>query len=165
MENLLKYLITMSELIEQFIPNREQIERLQEEISKLPQVQSMVTEHFFSDGMYCRRVFRKAGTLIVGKVHKKDHFFVCTKGEIIAWTEKGMKKLVAGDIIECKLGTKRVTLATMDSIGMTVHRTDKTDLNEIEKELIEPDETALFDSSNKLKDWALILQKNLLEGN
>ena len=40
----------MSELIEQFIPNREQIERLQEEISKLPQVQSMVTEHFFSDG-------------------------------------------------------------------------------------------------------------------
>ena len=76
-----------------------------------------------------------------------------------------MKKLVAGDIIECKLGTKRVTLATMDSIGMTVHRTDKTDLDEIEKELIEPDETALFDSSNKLKDWALILQKNLLEGN
>jgi quercetin dioxygenase-like cupin family protein len=157
----------MSEIIEQLatkIPNAEQIGRLQEEISKMPQADSMVTEHFFSDGMYCRRVFRKAGTLIVGKVHLKDHFFICTKGEIIAWTENGMKKLSAGDIIECKRGTKRVTLATVDSIGTTVHRTDKTNLDEIEAELIEPDDKALFDSSNKLKDWALELQQNLLKG-
>lgn len=157
----------MSEIIEQLatnIPDAEQIGRLQEEISKMPQADGLVTEHFFSDGMYSRKVFRKAGTLIVGKVHKKDHFFICTKGEIIAWTEKGMKKLTAGDIIECKRGTKRVTLATMDSIGTTVHRTDKTNLDEIEAELIEPDDKALFDSGNKLKDWALELQQNLLKG-
>ena len=146
------------------VPTRQQIDRLQEEVSKMPQADGMITDHFFADGMYSRRVFRKAGTLIVGKVHKKDHFFICTKGEIIAWTEKGMKKLSAGDIIECKQGTKRVTLATMDSIGTTVHRTDKTDLDEIEAELIEPDEKALFDSGNKLKDWALELQQNLLKG-
>jgi len=157
----------MNEIIDQLatnIPDAEQISRLQEEISKMPQADGLVTEHFFSDGMYSRRVFRKAGTLIVGKVHKKDHFFICTKGEIIAWTENGMKKLSAGDIIECKRGTKRVTLATMDSIGTTVHRTDKTDLDEIEAELIEPDDKALFDSGNKLKDWALELQQNLLKG-
>jgi len=164
MVNRLKWLITMSELIEQFVPNREQIERLQKEISQLPQAE-LITEHYFSDEMYCRKVFRSAGTLIVGKVHKKDHFFICAKGEIIAWTENGMKKLSEGSIIECKSGTKRVTLATMDSIGITVHKTDKTDLDEIEKELIEIDETALFDSSNTLKDWALELQNKLLEGN
>jgi len=149
--------------INNVVPSREQIDRLQNEMVNLPQVE-LPTEHFFSDGMYCRRVYRNAGTIIVGKVHKKDHFFMCVKGEILAWTEKGMKKMVAGDIIESKSGTKRVTLATMDSIGVTVHRTDKTDLDEIEAELIEPDETALFDSSNKLKDWALEMQKNLLEG-
>jgi quercetin dioxygenase-like cupin family protein len=157
----------MNNIIEQLatkIPNKEEIGRLQEEISKLPQADGMITDHFFSDGMYSRRVFRKAGTLIVGKVHLKDHFFICTKGEIIAWTEKGMKKLSAGDIIECKQGTKRVTLATMDSIGTTVHRTDKTDLDEIEAELIEPDETALFDSSNKLKSIVIECQKMALEG-
>jgi len=157
----------MSEIIEQLaksIPDRNQIDRLQAEISDMLQADGMITDHFFADGMYSRRVFRKAGTLIVGKVHKKDHFFICTKGEIIAWTEKGMKKLSAGDIIECKQGTKRVTLATMDSIGTTVHRTDKTDLDDIEVELIEPDEKALFDSGNKLKDWALELQQNLLKG-
>jgi quercetin dioxygenase-like cupin family protein len=157
----------MNEIIEQLnanVPNKEQIDRLQEEISKMPQA-SVVTEHYFSDGMYCRKVFRSAGTLIVGKVHKKEHFFLCAKGEIIAWTEKGMKKLIAGDIIECKVGTKRVTLATMDSIGVTVHRTDKTDLDDIEAELIKPDEKALFDSGNNLKDWALELQNKLLKGN
>jgi quercetin dioxygenase-like cupin family protein len=157
----------MNEIIEQLaanVPNKEQIAKLQEEVSKLPQVEDMVTDHFFSDGMYSRRVFRKAGTLIIGKVHLKDHFFICTKGEIIAWTENGMKKLSAGDIIECKSGTKRVTLATMDSIGTTVHRTNKTDLDEIEAELIEPDETALFDSSNKLKSIVIECQKMALEG-
>ena len=56
---------------------------------------------------------------------------MCAAGEIIAWTENGMKTLKAGDIIECKPGTKRVTYAVTDAIGITVHKTDKTDLDEI----------------------------------
>jgi len=109
-----------------------------------------------------RKLYRPAGTLIVGKVHKQPHFFLCAKGEIIAWSENGMKKLQAGDVIESKPGTKRVTLAVTDAIGITIHRTDKTDLDEIEAELIEPDETALFDSSNKLKQ--IIGEMKKLEG-
>jgi len=130
--------------------DREQIERLQAKMSVMPQTE-LVTEHQFSPGMYMRKVFRPAGTLIVGKVHKKPHFFLCAKGEIIAWTEGGMKRLQAGDIVESQPGTKRVTLAVTDAIGITIHRTDLTDLDEIEAELIEPDLTALFDSTNKLK--------------
>lgn len=133
------------------IPTIEQIDKLQREMANMPQVE-FKTDHYFSEGMYCRKVFRPAGTLIVGKVHKKDHFFMCVAGEIIAWTENGMKNLVAGDIIESKQGTKRVTYALTDAIGITVHKTDKTDLDEIEQELIEPNEFALFDSSNKLKN-------------
>jgi len=116
----------------------------------MPQAELM-TEHQFSPGMYMRKLFRPAGTLIVGKVHKEPHFFLCAKGEIIAWTESGMKRLQAGDVIESKPGTKRVTLAVTDAIGITIHRTDKTDLDEIEAELIEPDPSALFDARNKLK--------------
>ena len=140
----------MNSIIENLqIPSKEQIDRLQSEMVKLPQME-LKTEHYFSGGMYCRKLIRPAGTLIVGKVHLKDHFFLCAKGEIIAWSEKGMKTLKAGDIIESKAGTKRVTYAVMDSIGITFHKTDKTDLDDIEAELIEPDLTALFDSSNKL---------------
>jgi quercetin dioxygenase-like cupin family protein len=119
-------------------------------MATMPQAE-LVTEHQFSPGMYMRKLFRPAGTLIVGKVHKEPHFFLCAKGEIIAWTESGMKRLQAGDVIESKPGTKRVTLAVTDAIGITIHRTDKTDLDEIEAELIEPDPSALFDARNKLK--------------
>ena len=143
------------------VPTRDQIERLQAEMVKMPQAE-LKTEHFFSPGMYCRRVFRPAGTLIVGKVHKKPHFFLCAAGEIIAWTESGMRKLQAGDVVECQPGTKRVTLATTDAIGITIHKTDKTDLDEIEVELVEPDETALFDSGNNLK--RIIGEMKALEG-
>lgn len=135
------------------LPNyvsREQVERLQAQMAVMPQAE-LVTEHQFSVGMYMRKLYRPAGTLIVGKVHKEPHFFLCAKGEIIAWTENGMKRLQAGDVVESKAGTKRVTLAVTDAIGITIHRTDKTDLDEIEAELIEPDTTALFDANNDIK--------------
>jgi hypothetical protein len=140
---------------------REQIDRLQAEMVNMPQVE-LQTEHFFVPGMYCRKLTRPAGTLIVGKVHKQPHFFLCAKGEIIAWSEKGMRKLKEGDVIESQPGTKRVTLAVVDSIGITIHKTDKTDLDDIEAELIEPDDLALFDSSNKLKQ--IVSQMKELEG-
>ena len=142
------------------IPTHEQINRLQGEMSLMPQ-QKLITEHYFSQGMYCRKVARPAGTLIVGKVHKESHFFLCAKGEIIAWTENGMKHLYAGDVVESKPGTKRVTLSVVDSIGITIHKTNETDLDEIEKELIEPDDMALFDSNNVVKK--LIAESQLKE--
>ena len=152
-----------TELLEKIIPSKEQIEKLQAEMVKMPQAE-LQTEHYFSEGMYCRKLTRPAGTLIVGKIHKKSHFFLCAKGEIIAWTESGMRTLQPGDIIESKPGTKRVTYAISDAIGITVHKTDKTDLDEIEAELIEPDDTALFDSSNKLKQFVIEAQKMALKG-
>lgn len=142
------------ELLRKDVPTREEILRLQDEMSKMPQAE-LKTEHYFSQGMYCRKVFRKAGTIIVGKVHKKDHFFMCAKGQIIAWSEKGMVTLNEGDVLCSKSGTKRVTMAVTDAIGITVHKTNKTDLDKIEKELIEPDELALYDSSNNIKVKAL----------
>ena len=142
------------ELLRKDVPTREEILRLQDEMAKMPQAE-LQTEHYFSQGMYCRKVFRKAGTIIVGKVHKKDHFFMCAQGQIIAWSEKGMVTLSAGDVLCSKAGTKRVTMAVTDAIGITIHKTNKTDLDKIEKELIEPDELALYDSSNNIKVKAL----------
>ena len=139
-------------------PSLEQINRLQAEMVKMPQIE-LPTEHYFAGGMYCRKVFRPAGTTIVGKVHKKAHLFLCAKGQILAWSETGMRTLNAGDVVESQPGTKRVTYAVEDSIGVTFHVTDKTDLDDIESELVEPDELALFDATNKLK------LSNILKGN
>ena len=141
----------MSELVTTpNVPTREQITKLQKEMSNLQQVE-LPTEHYFSGGVYCRKMTQPAGVLVVGKVHKKDHFFVCTEGEVIAWSEKGMVTLRAGDIIQSKAGTKRAILAVQNSVVTTFHQTEKTTVEEAEADLVEPDETALFDAFNNLR--------------
>ena len=116
----------------------------------MPQAE-LETVHYFADGMYCRAVIRPKGTLIVGKVHKREHFYIVTKGKVEVASDTETKTYEAGAVLVSKPGTKRAVLALEDSICMTVHNTDNTDLEEIEKELIEEDTTALFDSRNKLK--------------
>ena len=126
------------------------ITRLQAEMVKMPQAE-LDTKHYFANGIYARELFRKAGTLIVGKVHKHEHLFLVTKGSIIVWTENGMVRMEAPYVHVSKPGTKRVTLAEVDSVGMTIHRTENTDLEKVEKEIIEEEENAMFDSNNVLK--------------
>jgi hypothetical protein len=144
----------MNELLSLRIPSREQIEHLQSAMLELPQVE-LPTRHYFADGMYLREVERAAGTLIVGKVHRREHFYIVTRGCIIVWTETGMRHIKAGEIIVSKPGTKRATLAETDSTAITVHRVgarlcDEKHLERIETKLVEPDRAAVFDCRNRL---------------
>jgi len=130
------------------------IERLQREAAKYPQAQ-LTTEHYFSNGMYCRKMRLPAGLLIVGKRHKHEHFFILCSGEMEVADEDGTRTLVAGDVICAKAGTKRAIFCKTECVGMNVHRASTTDLDELERELVEPDDTALFDARNQLKPEAL----------
>lgn len=131
------------------IPTREQIEALQAQLLRLPQAEPKTT-HYFAGGMYCREVFRVAGTLIVGKVHRKEHFFVVLSGELTLWTEAGMKRVTAPFIWVSRPGTKRVTYAHTDAIAMTVHEVGSRDLDEIEAELVEDEVASRFGPGNVL---------------
>jgi len=135
----------------QAAPTREQIDSLQRTMRDLPQME-LPTRHYFADGMYCRELFRPAGCTIVGKVHKREHFYIVLSGEVTVTGEGLPPERIKGPrIIVSAPGTKRAVYAHVDSICITVHRTDEKDLDAIERELIEPDETALFDAHNKLK--------------
>jgi hypothetical protein len=121
--------------------------KLQEEMSKFPQLE-LPTQHFFADGMYARSLFRPAGTLIVGKQHKREHFYIVVTGKV----QVGQNTYGPGTVVVSGPGTKRAVLALEDSLCITVHRTNKKNLDKIERELIEPDPKALFDARNKLKE-------------
>ena len=129
---------------------RETVERLQDAMSKLPQAE-LSTRHWFADGMYCREMDWPAGVTIVGKVHKREHLFILLKGEATFSTEEGMKRVKAPCVIVGVPNTKRVGYAHEDSVCLNIHRTDIRDLDQIEIEMIEPEDKALFDSSNKVK--------------
>lgn len=129
---------------------RSRIADLQDFGAKLPQLE-LQTLHYFAPGMYARVVARPKDALIVGKVHKAEHFYIVTRGRVAVDSGDGVVIHEAGAVVISKPGTKRAVLALEDSICMTVHRTDLTDLGAIEAELIEPDGGALFNSSNGLR--------------
>lgn len=126
------------------------IDVLQMAMRELPQAE-LKTEHYFADGMYCRVLYRPADTLIVGKVHKREHMYIVCSGTVRVASQDGTTRDITGpQVIVSMPGTKRAVLALTDATCLTVHRTDKTDLDEIEKELIEEDPTAMYDSRNQL---------------
>jgi hypothetical protein len=123
---------------------------LQEEAAKLPQVE-LRTEHFFADGCYVRQLFQPAGVLVVGKRHKREHLVVIQSGKLAVVNGDKRDIFEAPAVIPSPAGSKRALLAITDTVYLNVHRTDNTNLDEIEAELVEADRAALFDSGNKLK--------------
>lgn len=136
------------------LATREDIERLQAAISLMPQAQ-LPTQHYFADGMYCRVLFRPKGTLIVGKVHKKEHLYIVCSGTVHVVGCGESRTIIGPAVIVSAPGTKRAVLALTEATCLTVHRTDLTDLEAIERDLLEDDPTALFDARNELKQPAL----------
>lgn len=120
------------------------VEQLQKEISKMPQYEPE-TKHYFHGGMYCREVSRDAGVLVVGAVHKKEHFYVIVSGTVAITQDGGRAKEVTGPcVIKSSPGAKRAVLSLTPAVCMTFHVTDASTVEEAEAELVEPDPDARY---------------------
>lgn len=95
--------------------------------------------HHFAPGVYMRQMDAKAGMLIVSKMHRTEHMNVLLSGSLTVATENGIEYLKAPAVIKSMPGTKRIGYFHEDSSWMTVHPTDSTDLDEIEKQVIVPE--------------------------
>ena len=134
---------------------RQSVKAIQRAISTQPQYEPE-THHYFHGGMYCREVRRCEGALIVGKVHKKEHFYVIASGTIAISQEGEPAKQVTGPaVIKSMPGTKRAVLALTDAVCMTFHRVDCQTVDEAEKELVEEDPASMFDAFNRVKQEVL----------
>jgi len=128
----------------------DKVKALQVELSKLPQYEPE-TKHYFHGGMYCREVFRHAGILIVGKVHKKEHFYLIVKGTLAITTDDGVEEVTGPYLLCSKPGTKRAVYALTDAICMTFHRVESDNVEDAETELVEHDSESMFSVGNKVK--------------
>ncbi len=144
------------------------IMRLQEAVCALPQFDGFKTEHYFANGMYMRTVWRPAGVLTVGKLHKHEHFSVVLTGEVLIHVDGQAKRFCAGDVFVTAPMTKKAVYAVTDATFMTVHKLidpDERDLDKIEAALIEPEEqVSPFDASNKLRDPELRDDRRVIGG-
>lgn len=122
-------------------PTREKILAFEQHLSSLPAEarREFDTRHDFCPGIYARTIFMPAGTLCTSKIHKTRHFFVVTAGSCTVVDSFGHRQLIAAPYLGVtEPGTKRVLLIHEDCIWTTFHRTELTDLGEIEKHLIAP---------------------------
>ena len=94
-------------------------------------------KHLFGDGIYVRSIFIPKGMLIVGKIHKHSHPNFLMLGNVSVVTESGgIERLKAPHATISPAGTKRVVYAHEDTVWITCHVTDETDLVKIEEQVI-----------------------------
>ena len=98
------------------------------------------TRHHFSDGLYARELFIPAGVCIVGALHKTKHLYTVVKGKCKVATQFENIEIEAPFMGETIPGTKRVIYAETDCVWITYHPTELTNVEEIEKAILEPED-------------------------
>lgn len=118
--------------------------------------------HTFAPGSYARTIYVPKDTLIVTKIHKYAHLTILMQGSVLVATEEGPVTYDAPRIMTTKAGTKRAIYTKTDVIWTTVHVTEKTDLDEIEDELIAKS-YAEFDASQEpeVKELLAVLHQEV----
>ena len=111
--------------------------------------------HIFTPGMYGREIFMPKGTVVVSKIHKTEHPYIVSKGCAHVFIEGvGWQTITAPHTGVTKPMTRRVLLIAEDCVWTTFHATNKTDVGEIEKEIIEPriEHFLKFDAAQQIKE-------------
>lgn len=104
----------------------------------------MPLKHSFAEGIYVREIFIPKGMVLTGKIHRHSHPNFLMSGEVLVVTEAGGREhLTAPLSIISKAGTKRAIIALEDTVWITVHVTNETDLEKIEEYVIAPSFDAL----------------------
>lgn len=130
---------------------RKSVDEIQAGLSQMQPYQPE-TNHYFHGGMYCREVYRDAGVLVVGAVHKKEHLYVIVSGTVrISQEGERAVELSAPAVIKSMPGTKRAVLSLTPVTCMTFHVTDAKTVEEAELELVEIDPRSMYSAGNQLK--------------
>lgn len=130
-------------------PTLDSIFQMQDIIQAFSDSVDMPITNHFSSGLYMREIFMQAGLLVVGKMHRTEHFNIIIQGACTVLTDDGPKLFTAPCIFISKPGVKKVLYTHEDTRWLTTHVTEETDMEKLEAELIVP-ETELRDSDGTL---------------
>lgn len=98
-------------------------------------------KHTFADGIYVRQMNMKAGSIVVGAIHKHLHMWFLLAGHISVLTEENTEDYIAPCYVVATPGTKRVIYANKESIFVNVHKnpTNSQDITFLEGEIVAKD--------------------------
>lgn len=135
--------------VDRFAPENE-FEKFIAFLPPLPKGEPVVHHRFVR--LYIRTIEMKAGRVYSSKIHKTRHPFEISKGRVAVWTEQGgWCRIRAPYSGITEPGTKRFLVIEEDCVWTTFHETDKTDIAEIEKDIIEFHENPLLTAEERLR--------------
>jgi quercetin dioxygenase-like cupin family protein len=100
---------------------------------------SLPVQNLFAQGMYARSLTIPKNGVLTGALHKQDHFSILLKGEMTITTEQGPKRISAGDVFITRAGSKKAGFAHIESTFLTIERTDHTDVDAAQAQLVTND--------------------------
>jgi hypothetical protein len=100
-----------------------------------------ITTHHFAPSIYIREVRIPKDQIVVGKIHKHDHWNYILRGSVTVLTKDGATRYEAPIHMLTTAGTQRLLYTHEDTVWVVVHPnpTDTHDLKEIEAEHIAKD--------------------------
>jgi quercetin dioxygenase-like cupin family protein len=114
---------------------RDAVVAVEQQVKQLPQV-ALPLEHGFAPGVYARKLFIPKGTVLTGKIHKYAHWNIVLQGHIEVMTERGVQHIRAPAMFVSPPGTKRAGFAHEDTVWVTMHPTNETDPETIERDVV-----------------------------
>lgn len=97
---------------------------------------TLTVRHHFAPGIYLRELHIPAGMITTGKIHKYACLNILAKGRRSTLIDSRIVEVEAPHIHLAPPGMKRVSYTHEDSVWITVHNTNLTDIDEIERELV-----------------------------
>jgi hypothetical protein len=102
-------------------------------------------DHIFSGGVYIRQIMVPAGTLIMGKRHRKETCNILLKGVLQIYVDENKPPITirGPHLFTSPPGTKKFAYCVEDAVYINIHPTTETNLEVIEREFIIPEQEYL----------------------
>jgi quercetin dioxygenase-like cupin family protein len=95
------------------------------------------TQHFFSEKIYAKQMKLPAGHFAVSHKHNYDHLSILSTGIAEVTTDTETRQYTAPACIDIKAGVEHKIVAITDVDWFCLHHTTETDVNKIDKVLIQ----------------------------
>lgn len=115
------------------MPSPETVRAAEAYLATLPQV-DLATQMLVHGQMAARWIYIPAGTHLTGALTACDNLCVVV-GDITVTTDDGPRRLTGFNVLPARAGAKRYGVAHADTVWLTVHHTQHTDMAEIEAEM------------------------------
>jgi hypothetical protein len=128
----------MNLAVQQNIDNllSQKVDHLLSQVEKMPQVDCQ-TKHYFGPSLYIREVTMPAGTVVIGKPHRKEHMCVMLQGRMVVVLGDGTKQELVAPMTFVGSAGRKVAYILETTVFQNILATDETDIDVLENMLVD----------------------------